>query len=277
MVKTFYWHDRVVSRGVFYFRKFFGLNPYNYFLVGNAGDIFARDLIGRYYGCESLNCPEGGGRLLLIGSISHKVLHGDVLCGIGARSEDIAKCKAGDNVSVFGLRGPLSYDAFQRAGYDLSGVKFLMDPGLLIRFFVDAEVLPDIGKVGFIPHYREREFYMRNPVPGVSFIDIDAHPVSVAREIISCEFVFSSSLHGIVFSHSLGRPCLFVEPRVNEPVFKYKDYFSSLNIPFPVPVSGFESIRYLRKPISPVSIDISEGDFYFPGLEVLEGKGIVCT
>ena len=275
VIRTFYWHDRVISRHQLWFKKLSNRNPHHFFVTGNAGDIFAKDLIARQYGCESVNITEEGRRLLLIGSIAHRVLPCDIVCGAGVKSPDLHAPVPGARYLFQAVRGPLSYEALRKAGYDVSGVKFMLDPGLLIRYFVSSALPPKKNKIGFIPHYRERDAYWRRPPKGISLIDIDNAPINVAKNIMSCELVYSSSLHGLIFAHALGRPCVFVAPKTEEPLFKYEDYYASIGVPMPSPLDRIESRQMFAKPTSPVEVRYSRETFEFPEPDVLREYGVL--
>nr|WP_221188528.1 polysaccharide pyruvyl transferase family protein [Halomonas cerina] len=172
-----------------------------------------------------------------------------------------------------GLRGPITYDEFKGKGYDMS-VRCLLDPGLLVRFmFSDDTRHPDPGAVAFIPHYRERNNYRSLPRK-VRMIDIDNLPQNVCRKILEVEHVFSSSLHGIVFAHALGRPATLVAPK-NESLVKYKDYYASVGLNFPLPISDFGCCNMRGLKTSPENVVYSEKDFAFPDIEMLIDKGVV--
>ena len=275
VIRTFYWHDRVISRPQLWLKKLARRNPHHFFVTGNAGDIFAKDLIAKQYGCESINIADEGRRLLLIGSIAHRVLPRDIVCGAGVKSPDLPAPVPGARYLFQAVRGPLSYEALRKAGYDVSGVKFMLDPGLLIRYFVNPDLPPTKNKIGFIPHYRERGAYWRRPPKGISLIDIDNAPIKVAKKIMSCELVYSSSLHGLIFAHALGRPCVFVAPKTEEPLFKYEDYYASIGVPMPSPLDGIESRQLFSKPTSPVEVRYSRETFEFPAPDVLREYGVL--
>ncbi|WP_338608580.1 polysaccharide pyruvyl transferase family protein [Pelagibacterium nitratireducens] len=272
MIRTYYWHERVVGRAGHWILRRLARNADRYFSTGNAGDIFVKDLIGRQFGMQSANVSGEGRRLLLIGSIAHKALPGDVICGIGSKTPELpVKDK---DLLVHALRGPMSYEAFGRAGHDLTQVKFLLDPGLLIREFVDTAQSPKIGRIGLVAHYRERSFYAPSP-EGIHLINIDASPIAVARGILSCEMIYSSSLHGIVFAHALGRPCVLLRPRTPEPLFKYRDYYASVGLPMPVPLDELGGQRFASKPVSPADIRFTMSDFSFPSPALLRERGVI--
>lgn len=56
----------------------------------------------------------------------------------------------------------------------------------------------------------------------------------IANSINKCNFILSSSLHGIIFSHSLGIPAVHLERKMlnSKNNFKFKDYYSILDIPY---------------------------------------------
>ncbi|MCK0714450.1 polysaccharide pyruvyl transferase family protein [Chromohalobacter sarecensis] len=271
-LRTYYWNDRVLPEWKIKLRDFFWRDGYKHFKVGNAGDILNHDILTSFYSEEPVNIKDEGDRLLLIGSVSHRLEDGDVLCGIGTQGKS-DKIERKDNVSIYGLRGPITYDEFKKKGYDLSALKFLLDPGLMVRFMYGRETKPEKGKVVFIPHYKERKHY-KYMSKSVNVVDIDATAEQVCSEILSAEHVFSSSLHGIVFAHALNRPVTFVEP-IFESMIKFKDYYSSVSLDLPEPLKDFNEKRLSGLPLSPASVEYSEQDFFFPDIKELKNKGVV--
>lgn len=252
MIKTFYWNPLDAQSYAAGFARRFGFGAG--FLVGNAGDIFNLDLLRwAYPDLTPINVGDSGGRLLLVGSIAHKVLRNDLVNGIGSKFPRMP-LSAPDNVVVRGLRGPLSYDAFRHAGFDISGVKFLGDPGLLIGVMYPSllriSAIP--GRVIFIPHYRERAKFRSNKK--YSVIDIDALPFAIGKAICEAEFVYTSSLHGLIWAHALGRPARLVASIAGEDEFKYRDYFASISLDYYSPLSIDDSLRISRAN-SPINVE----------------------
>ncbi|WP_150113108.1 hypothetical protein [Modicisalibacter zincidurans] len=158
-VRAYYWHHGVMPKWKIKIRDVVRRDGFKYFETGNAGDILNRNIIESKYNASPVNISQEGRRLLMIGSVSHRVKDGDVICGVGTqgKADDIEKKS---DVKIFGLRGPITYDEFKEKGYDVSNVSFLMDPGLLVRFmYSDESIQPEKGKVIFIPHYKERRYY----------------------------------------------------------------------------------------------------------------------
>src|SRR5690606_35834836 len=225
-LRTYYWNDRKVSFSDFYKYRFFDKKKM-VFRYGNAGDIFNKDLIEFLYGYSPINVKKEGNRLLLVGSVASIIEKGDVICGIGWKGNDLEEKKEIiSKAKVFGVRGPLTKQLFEKNGADISNVKFEYDPGLLIKEVYNVDISKSKNKeVLFIPHYRDLWVYKGKYPKGVKVVNIDSNPEKLARQILNAKVVYASSLHGIIFSHALQKECIFVRPQSEEPIFKYEDYY----------------------------------------------------
>ena len=273
-IRAYYWHENIEAWYKLLARKALRRSPQRFFRVGNAGDIFARMIIEKEWNAEALRVKEDGKRLLLIGSIAHLFQPGDVLSGVGVKFSDIPR-PAGRFCFIHALRGPISYDCFSKAGYDVSNVQFLLDPGLLIRFYAEGLAHKRPQGVIFIPHFRERNLYYRSKLPkGMRLVDIDNQPMKIAKQILEAELVYSSSLHGVIFSHALNRPVVLVQPQTAEPILKYKDYFCSVSLEMPKPISSVLEASRHSKPVSPANVKYVYSDFKMPSKELLLKFGV---
>ncbi|MCC6737095.1 MAG: polysaccharide pyruvyl transferase family protein [Bauldia sp.] len=273
-VRTYYWHDRLITRRRLVVNRLRGRDQGHHFVVGNAGDLMVPELIRRRYGAEPVNDRSDGTRLLLVGSIIQHARSGDILAGVGLHGTYMDVPPPTVPLRILGLRGPRSYDVMKAAGHDVSEVAFLLDPGLTIRFTM-TERKPRRAPRGaiFIPHYRDRKAGRRQLPRGIRMVDIDATPETIGRAILGAEIVYASSLHGIIFAHALERPCVFVRP-IEEALFKYEDYFASVGLPFPTPLAGIADADLRRAPTSPADVRFREEDFVFPDIAVLREAGI---
>lgn len=131
--------------------------------------------------------------------------------------------------NIYALRGKLSYQKL-----NLKNEIALGDPGILISKYYNPEVEVS-NDIGIVCHYLDTEFLKKEY--GNRYKIIDTHTNNVEqfiRELKSCKFIFSSSLHGIIFSHSLGIPAINLET-INvgsKNNFKFKDYYSVLDIEY---------------------------------------------
>lgn len=274
VIRAFYWHRRVRPRWFLRLKNRLRPKQSRDFAVGNAGDIYARELLQARYELPIRNVRSGGRRILCVGSIGHLVEAGDVVCGIGVKTREIAPASAPSR-PVVGLRGPITYEVFAEAGYDVSSVRFLMDPGLLVGRIYPLDHVEADDRTIFIPHYRERWQYRNGLPPGVEMIDIDASARDVARAVAGASLVYASSLHGIIFAHALGRPCVYVRPQTSEGSLKYEDYYASVGLPYRAPARDIYDALRQPKPDSPADLSIDLDDARFPDLNELEAWGIV--
>ena len=274
-IRTFYWEDRIYGPLRYYFKTYLR-GQTHLFRNGNAGDIYCRDLIKHIYKISSKNLKNEGRRLLLIGSVSHNIMPEDVICGIGSLSSSEISKEISRDVQIYGLRGPLTYDLMKREGFDVSSVKFLLDPGLLIKHTIPEEFRGIVGEnISFIPHYREKFSVMKDLPKEIHLIDIDNHPHNVAKEILKSKVVYSSSLHGIIFAHSLGRPCVFVKPQTGIGISKFEDYFLSVDLKFPKPLDSILDYVGSRNFETMLKNEIKMKDFFFPDTQELRSRGIL--
>ena len=110
------------------------------------------------------------------------------------------------------------------------------DPALLLS----RVYTPRIAKryrLGIIPHYADEnlrfisEFVAKHD--DICLISMSKYDkwTDIIDKICSCEFIVSSSLHGLIVSDSYNVPNLwasFSNDNINGGLFKYRDYFSSV-------------------------------------------------
>lgn len=129
-----------------------------------------------------------------------------------------------DRFKILAVRGELTR---KRLGVDHNVV--LGDPGLLVScIFKPHEQSSDIG---IVLHYQD--IHSGNIVDdlqnkGFRVINPHMRPVEVAREISQCRAVFSTSLHGLIFSDSYGIPNFRIKlSDLKGGDFKFRDYYSA--------------------------------------------------
>ncbi|MEO1564336.1 MAG: polysaccharide pyruvyl transferase family protein, partial [Pseudomonadota bacterium] len=87
--------------------------------------------------------------------------------------------------------------------------------------------------------------------------------------------VYSSSLHGIIFAHALGRPAVMVLPATPEPVSKFEDYYLGVGLKMPKPLASINDAKFAVAPNSPATLSVRACDLQFPDLEHLRARRIV--
>ena len=110
----------------------------------------------------------------------------------------------------------------------------LGDPGLLLSRFFKPKTIK-VYNICIISHYIDYEFFIKTYKNKLYIINMGINNIEeIANSINKCNFTFSSSLHGIIFSHSLGIPSVHLENNVLSSInnFKFKDYYSILDISY---------------------------------------------
>lgn len=155
--------------------------------------------------------------------------------GSGFMSNDVV-IKEGTFTAV---RGRETAKRLQELG--LKSPKVYGDPALLLPLYYNP-LIKKKQKIGIIPHISEYSYFYERWSNKYKIINLKTKDVeSIIDQIKECEYMLSSSLHGIIVSHSYGIPCLWIENKVLEKEgFKYKDYFSSVGI---APYRGFNNIE----------------------------------
>lgn len=170
--------------------------------------------------------------ILMIGSIIEALANKDsVIWGSGAMYGGEMPLKEKPK-KVLAVRGPLTRGYLLSQGVDCPEV--YGDPALLLPRIYNPQPAKKY-KLGVIPHNVdiESEYLseLRNDVD-VRIIRLKGYEDwhKVIDEICECEFIISSSLHGLIISDAYGIPNLWIKlsNKVLGGDFKYFDYFMSV-------------------------------------------------
>lgn len=137
------------------------------------------------------------------------------------------------------VRGPETRSVLISQGYNVPEI--YGDPALLLSDYYNP-VIDKKYKLGIIPHYVDYEFVKTrfSHLKDVVIIDLMTNNIEeTTNEILQCENIVSSSLHGIIVSHTYQIPALWI--KFSDKLFgdniKFKDYFKSVLIEPYVPSS----------------------------------------
>ncbi|MBS0386069.1 MAG: polysaccharide pyruvyl transferase family protein [Proteobacteria bacterium] len=199
----------------------------------NVGDVASSLIVSKLlkrdvlvFGPEPLHAPN----LLGIGSILNWADANSVVWGSGCIAVDAlpqAKPRA-----VVAARGPLTCEQLQRIGVPAPVV--LGDPGWLIGDVYPLPRSPEQNLIALIPHYADltHPFVEEARRQGAVVISPLMPVQAFLDALTTAEVIISSSLHGVVFAHALGRPAAWIElsDRVIGGRFKFMDYFASVSL-----------------------------------------------
>lgn len=144
------------------------------------------------------------------------------------------------NISFAALRGKISLKRAEKiVGRSLDVP--LGDGGLL--FYCMFDRLPAKKySVGLTPHVQDLDSpvfqKLAETLPHSILINFHDEPLSVLRQIARCDFILSSSMHGLIAADSLGIPNCWLKAsdRLTGGDYKFRDYYSVFDIE-PQPLS----------------------------------------
>ena len=197
----------------------------------NVGDVASKLIVSKLlrrdvlvFGPDPLHAPN----LLGIGSILNWADANSVVWGSGCIAPGALPMERPR--AVVAARGPLTCHELERMGVPAPSA--IGDPGALIGDLYSQPRQSEANLIGLIPHYadlahpyveaaRQQRALIINPLaPLQDYLDA----------LSTAEVIITSSLHGIVFAHALGRPAAWIElsDQVIGGGFKFRDYFASV-------------------------------------------------
>ena len=231
----------------------------------NLGDILSPIIASYISSKKVIRVSKRGCRkkvhYFMIGSIAQRCTRYSIIWGSGFIAAD-GVC-AEPPLEVLAVRGPLTREKFLAMGIDCPEV--YGDPALLLPEIHPKPDKEPNYKLGIIPHYLDkkdkwlkREFLKDKRI---KLIDIQNKDVFEAiDQILDCERIISSSLHGLIIPDAYGIPSVWIE--FSEPLegagFKFQDYFASVsrNQKNPVDIRKHYSIESILELFEPYRISI---------------------
>ncbi len=207
--------------------------------TGNLGDIFGYLLMEKLglTTMERIGIPDkdsiDGQTLILVGSILNHIRPNQnaLVYGPGfITSDDNPNRLKGNRIA--GVRGKLSKKKIEEA-FPGTKVRVCSDPGLLMKTVMAPSFEASKAlKVGAIVHSVDRELYLKSSFNHIPIIEHYKGLERFLTDIQSYSHVISTSLHGMIFCHSLGIPVLpvAISNKITGGSFKFRDYLSSVKI-----------------------------------------------
>ena len=169
------------------------------------------------------------------GSILTQVNHKCIVWGSGIISKEYKIKKA----KFLAVRGPQTREHLTDQGFNVPEV--YGDPGLLMPRYYHPLITKKFH-YGIIPHYNDYKLVKDwfKDSKDVLLIDLMTSNIEATTDqILQCENIISSSLHGVIIAHAYGIPAVW--QRYSNKVFgddiKYRDYFESVEItPYTFPL-----------------------------------------
>jgi pyruvyltransferase len=177
-----------------------------------------------------------------LGSVFHKITNGDHIWGTGINPTWQGAYPK--NLSIYAVRGKLTNDLLQQR-LKLDKALAMGDPGFAVPTLFpefnkmrDAAKQKNAGKPSrfcFVPHAHDTTAAKTQLDKSIRIITVFQHWRPVVETLAQeCDYVASTSLHGIIESDALGIPTLWFQWKNStvshtEGLFKYLDYYSTVN------------------------------------------------
>jgi len=134
-------------------------------------------------------------------------------------------------LKIHAVRGPRSMKRVRELGYECPEV--FGDPAILLPK-VYTPMIEKRYTLGIIPHYSDfnQVALSLKTRRDLHVIDVTRDVESVVDQILSCEATLSSSLHGLILSHTYGVPCAWIasENQLIGDNVKFLDYLESAGL-----------------------------------------------
>ena len=198
----------------------------------NWGDALNKVMIERISGktCQWVNTNDGNTqeKHIVLGSILQWADEHTILWGPGFIGDDRRLSKKPKKICA--VRGPLTREIILAQGYTCPEV--YGDPALLYPRLYNPTNIIKKHKIGVIPHYIDADspWIARLRRNGVKIINILDPINKVVDEILECERIAASTLHGIIAADAYGVPSTWIKlsDKVIGNGFKFRDYFMSV-------------------------------------------------
>jgi autotransporter strand-loop-strand O-heptosyltransferase len=238
----------------------------------NWGDIISKFILEHFSGKklkdddvlhfdENGEIPHKDGKIIGVGSSMVFTKPNDYIWGTGCIDDN----SIGDEPKkIYSVRGPLTHELLTSIGWDVP--KIYGDPALLFPKIYNPKITKKY-KYGLIPHYVDYntshglESINELENLGVKIINVTVGIYEFIDQILECEFILSSSLHGLIAADAYQIPNfrVVISDLILGGGFKYLDYYASVSRQHYTPLQlhsklKLEDIESLKFEVGDVSI-----------------------
>jgi len=198
----------------------------------NVGDILSPYIISRLFKAK-INYTDYKSKdfkYFAIGSIIERADNNTIIWGSGLIRADSTLINK--PLLICAVRGPLTRDLLKAQQIDCPEV--YGDPALLLPKIYNPKRIIKKYRLGIIPHYVDKQSeYLSNcyKMKDILIIDVqNKNPIKFIDQVLSCELIGSSSLHGLIIADAYAIPSVWLQfsEKVIGEGFKFRDYFASV-------------------------------------------------
>lgn len=164
---------------------------------------------------------------LIVGDLSNSVIWGSGVIADQIKLEIKPK-------EILAIRGHYTLKKIQKVG---GNCEIFGDPVLLFPEIFSAENSVKKYKYGIVPHFKDKSSIGIQKIhdlqnPEIKIIDIQSGIEEFVIDVLSCENILSSSLHGLILAEAYGIPTcrIVLSNKLEGGDFKFYDYYSGVGI-----------------------------------------------
>lgn len=200
----------------------------------NVGDLLHEDIIKFYCKKKSIKIPgvEMFEHYLLIGSVIDKMNSKSTVIGSGANSEERIKDlkEMGNILSVRGHKTKLLIENHFQCEINV----LLGDLAVLYPDVYMPKVKTEY-KYGLVLHYVDENHAIKDIAMfnNVNIISVRQKPKDFVKDLLACELIISSSMHGCILSDAYGikNKRITLSDNITGADLKFSDYYSTTDNP----------------------------------------------
>ncbi len=193
----------------------------------NFGDELFYEIVVRIVGINVRRGDHNESTFYPGGSVLHLINEGDVAWGVGLNNPKFHARKIKPHkVFIAGVRGPIT-QSFVNSSLCMGRPEIIGDPAVLLpRLFPEYRKKTATYKFGIVKHFNDKSIIPESDE--ILVIDPLRSPKNVILDILRCDVIISSSLHGLIVAEAYGIKAIwYVSDSLKEPCFKYYDYYLS--------------------------------------------------
>lgn len=236
------------------------INAWWFTEVKNFGDMLNPYLIEKMSGqkvkfINNKDIP----KYLCVGSIIHVADDNSTVWGPGFILDEH---QLQHRPKILAVRGPKTREKLLKSGHDCPEI--YGDPALLLPRYFNPPITKT-HKIGIIPHYcdKNHEWVRKQNHPEIKIIDVQGEVEDVIKEILSCEKIISSSLHGVIVADAYGIPGYWIKFQEGLGNFKFEDYLMSVGRSTkPIIIKKETSLEQIIDQLEDYKIDIDLDKLY---------------
>ena len=200
--------------------------------------------------------------LFTIGSILDHCNKDIVVWGSGFQNEG-ETCTQGRFIAV---RGYESKNRLLQLGLKIPDNLSIGDPAILTPLLYTPHVVKK-HKLGIVMHNKDCDYCIQNFSQYHLISVVTSEIESFLTDMCSCQYILTTSLHGLILAHTYGIPALWMQKNwIGSDGFKFKDYFSSVQMPYAKPLQADRLISESEEKL----LKLFDNEYVLPPKEVIE-------